>query len=768
MFNVDVKRIVPLRAIALASLALAGLMAQNGAPSKKAHQAFEEGQKASASNRTADARRSFEQAVALDAGYADAWFALGKLQAGQNETDAARKSFEAAIKAEPSRTDFYFELAGLEQKAQNWNGLIDVSGRLLKLNASDYPEAYLLSANGYYGAGNLDAAEERARAGEKLDTRQQYPKLHELLGWILVKRSGAAAGEDRLRQYAAAAEEFRRYLKAAPPTAHTEEVRATLNQIASLLPGGAALREPVRSAAVTNVQPPVTLRSTVTLVQVDVVAKDSQGRAIEDLKKEEFEVLDNGKPQPIATFAMEKFTRAAPAAPLRQAAPNVFSNQVAESGSPRGGYSVILMDWFNTGIGNTQRSRQYAVKVLEKMEPNGKVALYSLDRFGLRVVNDFGSGAADILKSIGSLSGTASPCRAMPLTEMPLRFVGGRLVTTETLCDDPLIPLVQAAFFLRARIRETQKALQDTAERLSGVPGRKTLVWISAGVPAFINDAPDAATTFANAQAVAVKFGKEFEATFRKLNNAKVSVYPVDARGLHMGIADDPRFPNSAMVQFTTPIMDEFASRTGGVAFYGRNNLDDGIRQALDDSSVTYLLGYYAPQDAERAAFHKLTVRVARPGVTVRYREGYSLAAGKETPESRTAQLTQASLSPVDATTIPIEVTADRKQNALTLRVTVKPSDLGLVRNGDRWQGRIDVATRFVAEKAEEPSVLQFEPIDVDLSEERYEAAARDGLVFPKTLEIPAGADRVKVLVRNGSSGEIGSLTMPLGNIVEK
>jgi len=130
-------------------------------------------------------------------------------------------------------------------------------------------------------------------------------------------------------------------------------------------------------------------------------------------------------------------------------------------------------------------------------------------------------------------------------------------------------------------------------------------------------------------------------------------------------------------------------------------------------------------------------------------------------PQDRIAQLTKASLAPVDATTIPIDVTADRKQNALTLRVTVNPADLGLVRNGDRWQGRIDVGTLFVAGKAEETSALQFEPIDLDLSEERYEAAARDGLVFPKSLEIPAGADRVKVLVRNGSSGEIGSLTIP-------
>ena len=263
-------------------------------------------------------------------------------------------------------------------------------------------------------------------------------------------------------------------------------------------------------------------------------------------------------------------------------------------------------------------------------------------------------------------------------------------------------------------------------------------------------------------------YGAEFERTFRRLNNAGVSVYPVDPRGLAVGrIAADPRFHGSEMYQLTTPLMDEFASRTGGVAFYGRNNLDEGIERAFDDSRVTYLLGYYAPDDS-RAGFHKIGLKVRREGVKLRYREGYSVEAGPAAPQDRSAQLTKASIAPVDATAIPVEVTAERKQNALTLRISMKPGSLGLAHTGDRWQGSIDVATQFASEKPEGSFTLQFEPIDLDLTEERYAAAERDGLVFPKMIEIPAGADRIKVLVRSGSSGEIGSLTVPLRNIVEK
>ena len=69
--------------------------------------------------------------------------------------------------------------------------------------------------------------------------------------------------------------------------------------------------------------------------------------------------------------------------------------------------------------------------------------------------------------------------------------------------------------------------------------------------------------------------------------------------------------------------MDEVAKRTGGIAFYGRNNLDAGIQAAIDDAVAGYTLGFYAPQDRTQAGFHKLTVRSLRPGVTLRYKEGY-------------------------------------------------------------------------------------------------------------------------------------------------
>jgi hypothetical protein len=72
----------------------------------------------------------------------------------------------------------------------------------------------------------------------------------------------------------------------------------------------------------------------------------------------------------------------------------------------------------------------------------------------------------------------------------------------------------------------------------------------------------------------------------------------VDARGLSLG---NP--------YLTIPIFEEFAARTGGKGFFNRNDLDWGIREALDDQLVSYILGYYAPSAQNQSALHRARQR---------------------------------------------------------------------------------------------------------------------------------------------------------------
>jgi hypothetical protein len=330
---------------------------------------------------------------------------------------------------------------------------------------------------------------------------------------------------------------------------------------------------------------------------------------------------------------------------------------------------------------------------------------------------------------------------------------------------------------MNQRSTETLAALQTLAERLGGLPGRKTLVWISAGIPlsaesAPVGDQPAAAERIINplednaapnSQARVGTYGAGLEPTLRSLNNAGVAVYPVDPREPTAVSASADKY------QMTTPLMDEFASRTGGVAFHGSEDLYREIKAALEDSQITYLLGYYLPKNASPDETHILSVRVSRPGVRLRYREGYSsVQSDAGVPELRTAEFTQAAFAPMDSIAVPVQVTPSRQQDAVTLRIRVDPAGLGLLHQDGRWKGSVDLATQFATAKGVSSFVINDQPVELDMSDESYEAACHDGLIFPRMMNIPAGADRVKVYVRSGITGRVGSVTVLLRDIPEK
>jgi hypothetical protein len=157
---------------------------------------------------------------------------------------------------------------------------------------------------------------------------------------------------------------------------------------------------------------------------------------------------------------------------------------------------------------------------------------------------------------------------------------------------------------------------------------------------------------------------------------------------------------------------------------------------------------------------------VRKPGVTLRYREGYSVdEAPSLTAEDRKALAAKDLISPVDSTAIPIQTKIDRNGNDLALRIVLDPPSLGLTRTGDRWQGQIDLVMRFAVDNGEESGSPSSETIDLNLTQKSYEAAVRDGLVLARTVRVPPGATRVRVLILNDVSGQTGMLTIPLRDI---
>ena len=213
--------------------------------------------------------------------------------------------------------------------------------------------------------------------------------------------------------------------------------------------------------------------------------------------------------------------------------------------------------------------------------------------------------------------------------------------------------------------------------------------------------------------------------------------------------------------------MTEFAERTGGLAWYDRNDLDLGMRNALDDIRFSYTIGFSPPEDASHG-FHKVQVKVRRPSVSLRYREGYYLdETGDSHPRDQRTEVVQAMLSPVDSTTVPVTVRAVRKGDTLALLVSLDAGSLEVTCEGGRWQGKLEMQVRFTGTDGRQVGSVTSQVVELAMRQQTYDGVLRNGLVFHINLQIPPTATTLKQLVWDVRSGKIGTLSIPLKMVTE-
>jgi tetratricopeptide (TPR) repeat protein len=195
---------------------------------KDARKAFEKAQDQVKNNKPNDALKNLQKAVQIYPKYAAAWLELGKVQERQNQLEEAKKSYQQAVDADPRYINPHLQLALVAAKERNWKELANATERALKLDPYDYPQAYFYHSVASFNLQNLDAAEKSAREAQKLDPRNQFPKINHLLGVILAER----------RDYSGAAEQMRNYLKLAPKAQDADTVRSQLAELEKLAGGG--------------------------------------------------------------------------------------------------------------------------------------------------------------------------------------------------------------------------------------------------------------------------------------------------------------------------------------------------------------------------------------------------------------------------------------------------------------------------------------------------------------------------------------------------
>ena len=499
--------------------------------------------------------------------------------------------------------------------------------------------------------------------------------------------------------------------------------------------------------------PGLTIRSSTTLVQVNVVALDSAKHPAGDLRKEDFELFEDGHKRDIAVFFRDG---SQPEPASRQPLPRGhFSNRLSPSPNGRAGCAIILLDYANTGFRNTARARLKALEVANRLGPSEKVGLYILDSGGLRIAVEPSTDRSRLIAALQTAVGLPAPCFQRQLDGLDDRFDDSMLNCGG---DTPLAGEVKS-YFVDKRLRDTLAVFEAISAHIAGLPGRKGLIWISSAFPSRIELRAAGNTLFPNAMGGDRGYDSEFLKVLDQLNNAGVSLYPVDPRGTSVagGVqnADD----------FTIPTLDFFAERTGGISFHGRNDLDAALSAAIADVQMTYTLGFYAPRDPSRAGFHRLTVRSLRRGITLRHKEGYYVEPpSANLSTSRKRELPQALTALLDVTSVPLDATAQLGPAGLNVQIRFQPESLGLERKGDRWQGEVELVARFAAPDGRQMGTPSLNKLQFNLGQSKYEIGLRDGLILAKTLSIPRGATQVRLLVRK-ADGSLGSLTLSLADV---
>ena len=227
----------------------------------------------------------------------------------------------------------------------------------------------------------------------------------------------------------------------------------------------------------------ITLKSSTELVLIPTVVNDKSGAHISGLRKEEFALKQDGKPHPIAIFEEVK-TDSAPVH-RSEGEHGTFSN-FQTGGSDYHRLNIIVLDFLNTPPGDQANARNELLKFLaEAAESGGPMCLLALSRRGLTLIHDFTDDPKLLAAAVRQVESNKAPLihdQIVATDHPPVTDLASAIVTQlirEQLQSEALLASTEA----KDTALLTVQALQQIAKAFRGMPGRKSLIWASAGFP---------------------------------------------------------------------------------------------------------------------------------------------------------------------------------------------------------------------------------------------------------------------------------------------
>jgi len=499
----------------------------------------------------------------------------------------------------------------------------------------------------------------------------------------------------------------------------------------------------------------------ISLVRIAVVVRDKNGAVVRGLRREDFTILEDDRPQTIESFHFEEVATdrrdldaAAPETPILRPAPIPKPSSGATS-SPAADLSgrrlvVLLFDSSSMEPEQLERAVKSARQYVDRrMSSPDLVALASIGTTGLEVEQDFTNDRGLLGSVLQKMAGAGMGDEGSAIS------ADQSVDTTETegfVPDSTELDL----FNIDRRLR----AIETLADALSPIEQKKSVIYYSNGMTGATADNQ-----------------VELRAAIDRAVKANLAVYPVDTRGLEAIVpggearqasaAGTDTFSGRALQrQFDQKVASQdslsaLASDTGGKPFFDTNDFSGVFERVLADSSAYYVLGYSSTNPAQNGKFRRIKVRLKVPGLGVEHRSGYyaprDFAHARR--EDRERQLEDQLLSDLSARDLPVWLQTSYfrvgdNRFYVPLSVALPGSAIPFVRKSDKDHAALeligvvrDEARRAVARLRDSIAVSAGGADDVRRKSVQYQT----GFV------LPPGRYRAKVVVRENENGTFGS-----------
>lgn len=509
------------------------------------------------------------------------------------------------------------------------------------------------------------------------------------------------------------------------------------------------------------------------LVQVRAVVTDRKGQLIDNLKQEDFEILENGVPQTVSFFTLERILNGTTAPIPDRSNPTVSVPSKEPLAARKPVRSIVLfVDTLHLSAVSLIRAKQQLKQFVDQLITDQDLVAIVTTSDSLGVLQQFMRDrrmlkyAIDKISLFNQSSSFFTPYLAARVRNEDQEALGVamQIMTKEeyggTMSPPPGVVRGRAKQILEQESvmrRSTLQTLKAVSERISDLPGQRMIAFMSDGFTLFDEGGSER---------------DDFTAATSRAARSGVVIYSFSPQGLTTPLEYTAAAPIGGInfgMYMSQSQMDQqdllrnLAADTGGQAYINSNDIAGQFKKMLDSNSIYYAFAYY-PQDTIGKKFRNLKVRVKNhPEYNVRTQRGYQPAKEAETEVATTPQqkLFKAMISPLPVTTLGVTSSAsflEREDDdaQVTLQIHLDGKLLQYPLEEQKYSLHCEAAV-VIFDRSGKLSTSFADPITAALTAEQLEKGKVNGYRYNKRLKLVPGLYQIRIGVRDVKGGLIGT-----------